>query len=703
MLAFLQQTILYLLPVITIPILIHLFTRQKSKKVLFSSLAFLKEMQNQNLRRVKLKQLLLILIRTFIVLFLVLAFARPTLKSFGFLTNGPTAATSTVVVILDNSMSMATEMNGIALFDDAREKAYQLLNSFHQGDEFHLISPLTQGLFDTIGPFYGLENIQKAIQNMTVLDGGTNISRALKTAEQILNKSHNANREIFLISDMQYTGFQEPVDSLSLSPDVRLFWLPVFAKDITNAGISNISIKNQILEPNKPIQIEASITNYGTTPRPDQLVQLYLDGKRSQQAAVSLAPNSSQVVHFSFTPKTRGFLSGMLRLDDDALSRDNKRYFTYYLPPAISVLLVGTSAEEMTPIRLALKPSDNGPSPITPRQVLNSDLNAINLHDYDIILLNNLNRISSNLAHKIQQYVHKGGNFVFLPGSNTDIRNFNATLGKLLKLPNFSAPTGTRGNKDAYISFEKIDFTHPVFEPLFDNSKPVVDSPQFYFSFGARIQTNSQTLISLSNNQPFLTETSFGNGKVLLFSSSIESDWSNWAVKGIFAPLLNRSVNYLAALQNDKNKDNLVGTPLAFQGNRKQFGQEFSALLPDGRNVQIFPGIKTGSILATITHTKNTGIYQLNCNKKPVANWAVNSPAAESNLTPLTEKNHNLFFRNNSVIQLNTNQNLEKQISSSRYGRELWPVFLILALIFLIIEMLLIRPPLSPERNRNIL
>ena len=698
MLAFLQQTILYLLPVITIPILIHLLTRQKSKKIPFSSVSFLKEMQNQNLRRIKLKQILLILIRTFIILFLVLAFARPTLKSTEFTATGPTAATATVILILDNSMSMATETNGITFFDLARKKAYQLLNIFHQGDEFYLISPLTHGLFETIGPFYGLKNIQDAIQNATIMDSGTDIYRALKTADQILGESHNANREIFLISDMQETAFEAQTDSLFISPDVRLFWLPVSDERIANVSISNISIKNQILEQNKPIRIEALLTNYGTTSRPNQLVQLYLDGRRSQQATVSLPANTSQVVQFSFTPKAHGFLSGMLRLDDDALIRDNKRYFTYHLPAAIPVLLVSPPAADVTPIRLALKPSSNFPTPIIPTQVKQNDLSTIDLKNYDVVLLNNINRISVTLAHKIQRYVRGGGNLIFIPGSNTDIRNFNTTLAEFLKLPHFSAPIGHPGNKETYISFGNIDFSHPVFAPLFENATPAIDSPQFYFLFGTRIQTNSLVLISLSNQQPFLTETSLGSGKVMVFSSSIESDWSNWAVKGIFAPLLNRSVNYLTAIQNTSNSNFEVGKPLVFQGNRDQSAQEFRAILPDGSNIQIFPKIGMEYLSATITHTKRTGIYQLYCNKQQVANWAVNSVPEESNLTALDHNTHNLFFENNNIIQLSATQNLEEQINSSRYGRELWPIFLILALIFLVIEMFLMRHPFAPER-----
>jgi len=120
-----------------LPLLIHLFTRSKSKTILFGSLRFLKELQQQKIRNIKLRQILLLILRTLIILLLVLAFARPTLRSS--LGNDSTAKTSAVIV-LDNSYSMATLSEGEMLFQTAQQKAVELVEAMRPGDEIYLLT-----------------------------------------------------------------------------------------------------------------------------------------------------------------------------------------------------------------------------------------------------------------------------------------------------------------------------------------------------------------------------------------------------------------------------------------------------------------------------------------------------------------------------------------------------------------------------------
>jgi len=116
MLTFLNSAILFGLAAIAIPILIHLFTRQKTKTIFFSSLKFLKELQKQKIRRLKIRQILLLILRTLLILILIFAFARPTLRSSGS-SSLEAGAQLTVVIIFDNTLSMGREFEGQKLLD----------------------------------------------------------------------------------------------------------------------------------------------------------------------------------------------------------------------------------------------------------------------------------------------------------------------------------------------------------------------------------------------------------------------------------------------------------------------------------------------------------------------------------------------------------------------------------------------------------
>src|SRR3972149_862543 len=135
---FLNPAILFGLIAASIPVLIHLLNLRKLKKIEFSTLTFLKELQKNRIRKVKLKQWLLLALRILIILLLVFAFARPTLE--GLAIGGTTsAAKTTAVFILDDTFSMSVvDANG-SYFNQAKQTIKNLLAQLEDGDEAGLI------------------------------------------------------------------------------------------------------------------------------------------------------------------------------------------------------------------------------------------------------------------------------------------------------------------------------------------------------------------------------------------------------------------------------------------------------------------------------------------------------------------------------------------------------------------------------------
>src|SRR6185503_14592167 len=99
---FLNPFFLFGLGAAAIPVLIHLFTRRRPREVKFPSLDFLTEVNQSEIRRLRLKQWLLLLLRTLAVALLAMAMARPSLQGGA---RGGSAA-STLVALVDVSGSM---------------------------------------------------------------------------------------------------------------------------------------------------------------------------------------------------------------------------------------------------------------------------------------------------------------------------------------------------------------------------------------------------------------------------------------------------------------------------------------------------------------------------------------------------------------------------------------------------------------------
>ena len=135
---FLNPAILFGLIAASIPIVLHFLNLRKLKRVEFSTLTFLKELQKTKIKRIKLKQWLLLLLRIAIIIFLVMAFARPTVKSISI--GNSSAAKTTAVIIIDNTFSMSVVTGNGSYLNHAKQIAKMLLNNFQDGDEITLLS-----------------------------------------------------------------------------------------------------------------------------------------------------------------------------------------------------------------------------------------------------------------------------------------------------------------------------------------------------------------------------------------------------------------------------------------------------------------------------------------------------------------------------------------------------------------------------------
>lgn len=682
MISFLNALILYVLPAITIPLLIHLFTKQKLKKISFSTLEFLKEMRKEKIRRVKLKQILLIIIRTLIILMLVLTFARPTLKEdqeFG------TTARSSVVIILDNSLSMSRLDKGVPLFELARKKAFELVDVFKPGDEVYLLNPLAPGKISVLGPKYNLESIKQTIYSTSLTHHATDLPAAIFQAQQILSETENLNREIYLISDLQETAFSTEAEQTwpELQPGIRLFLLPIQGSHYRNVAVQEVELVNQILEKGKTAELRATISNLGETDELNRLVQLFVNGKRSGQISLDLKSGEHRQISFKFTPNSVGFQSGSVLLEEDDLPRDNRRYFSFYVPEEIRVLLAGNKPSDTRFLQLALKPSADFSSTLKTEQILNNELGTIDFSDYQVVALSNIPQLKSGVQARLLDYVANGGGLLLALGSDVNIRKYNQGLLKNLNLPNLTESVGRLGSRDAFISFGKIDYSHPIFQTLFEKEKNI-DSPHFYFSFKLAQNASGRPIIQYNNNYPFLAESQREKGRVLLFTTAVDPAWTDWPVKGIFAPLVNRCVSYLAGSSDLELQEFFVGQEINYIGNQQSGDWEMEIATPDQRRVRVRPQIKQSNLLVQFDKTTQPGIYQLLNKTSEIGQWAVNFNPAEAVASPVS-----IEPSGDQYIQIEATDNLETRIINSRYGRELWKVFLLITLILIIIEMLL--------------
>ena len=704
MLTFLNYAILSGLAAAAIPILIHLFARKKIKTVYFSSLKFLKELQKQKIRRLKIRQILLLILRTLMILFLVLAFARPALKSTKSATL-ESGAKLTAVIILDNTLSMGGESQGRRLLDRAKERALEILNLMRLGDEIYLLYPQEPPVFAHEGPRYNLESLRELIENTELSYSKTDYVSSLIIANEIMNKSNNINQEIYLICDMQKNGLKLANNGnggIVLNKSVKFFLLPITEVDGENLNILDVRFGNQILEKGKVIELETEIRNNSEKSLKDKLVHLFINGKRVGQRAVDLEGNSSTRVLFRMIPEQTGLQSGFVMLEDDALLEDNRRYLTFNILHEIPVLLVGGHKADTHYLKLALHPEKDATTYIKIKEVLYNDLVERNLDEYPVVILSNVPQFNNVIALKLKRYLAGGGGLIVFLGPDVNLRNYNEFIHKNLKLPLLSESIRNLGD-DQFIALGKIDYSHPIFRDVFEEERKKVESPHLRFVVSITSESPLDKIIEYSTGLPFLFESQFQQGRIMYFTTGLSEEWSNLTLRGIFVPLINRCVTYLAGGTSEEKDEILIGEEIAFYLDRKDMSTELSMEKPDGTQIKIKPEVFKGKYFIRFQDTDQPGIYTLNSGVKKVAQWTVNYDPTELESEYFETAELKSLMRGGQVFEIKTAGNIAEKLKESRFGKELWKYLIAVTLVLLVVEMFIMREKAEvPEKSTKL-
>lgn len=728
---FLNPLVLIGLAASAIPIIIHLFNLRKLKTVEFSSLRFLKELQKTRMRRVRIRQWLLLLLRTLIIIALVLAFARPALRGTLAGVVG-THARTTSIVILDDSPSMGIRSDRGILFSRAKETAAKAAGLLQEGDEIVIVRLSEIGGPENPAPARTREEATRILAPAVVSSVTVPYRDAFGLAARLLAESQNFNKEIYLLSDLQKTQFTsgDQRDTSDLfGSGVRVFVSAPAAQRQDNAGIPDVQVTSRILIPGRPAMVQALIRNFGAAPVRSGLLSVYLDGTRVLQQSLELAPGGSISPALTLVSKRRGIIRGYLQLEDDILEADNRRFFVLDVPQSISMLVVGPTEQETRLAVLALTlGGDSAAAALKVQAVTEAQLSSIDLARFDVVMTCGVRDFSPSEGTRLSQYVRAGGGMLVFPGDESDIANYNAALFSNLGIPaagaavQHAAAPGDRGTAGGYLSFGKIDFAHPLFTGLFEEGSErrsrqlSVESPQVYRSITLQPGTAGQAIIALSNGTPFLAEYPAGSGRALVAAVEAGLQWSDLPRKGIFVPLLHRSAAYLAARQ-EISPSFLAGEQIRWRLRIPDRTDRdiFVVRAPDGTEEKVVAQFMqaSGSALLTSGRATAVGIYDLQRetagtdSRTTSAAAAVNPDPAESDLGQADDATLQAFWTGigldqNQVVRLREGEELERTVQEARFGVELWKYLIGLAVLFALLEMLIGREPRNAAMQEEV-
>ena len=518
-----------------IPVAIHLIRRENPPKVMFSTIRFLKKTSKKLVLFQHLQQIALLLLRAAVIVLLVLAFARPLFnQSVARLLD---ADPQSAVILLDLSMSMRWQDN----FDQAKAEALAVVDRLSGGDELGLIA--FSGAAEVVRELDTEDGqLRELIESFDEPGfGSTRYYPNLRLADQMLEDSRYENRAIYLISDFQEVGLQGADESWKLAPGVALYLIDVGSADSENLVLTDVRSPEQLLEDSAQQQILARVRSTGTQYLGSGEVSLSLNGQMVDRRPVDLTDRSEQVVTFAVDFEAEGDYVGEIRIAGDDFADDNAYYFTVDVLPKINVLLVNGEASDNwfddEGHWFGLAVSSTNSSPFSLETIDPAELSAAAMRQSDVVALLNVGELTSSQAAALSEYVVNGGSLLIAPGDRVDERAFNQQLGEIS--PARLEQVGLLG-RDDYLVIADYDRRHPILRPLGSDW-----SARFQGHWRLTPSEDAKVLMQFDNSEAALVENDVGEGKVLLFASSLDLEWNNLALQGLFLPFVHETLRHL--------------------------------------------------------------------------------------------------------------------------------------------------------------
>ncbi len=680
---FLYPGFLWALGVLAIPIIIHLFHFRRFKTVYFSNVSFLREVKEESATRSRLRHWLVLLSRLLFLTFLVLAFAQPFIPQ-----TDDTQATGqrTVSLYIDNSFSMDAIGDEVALLTRAKEQAMAVVNGYGEGDRFQLLTN------DFEGRHQQLLDREQFITYLNEVE----ISPARKTLEQAEERMEQAtagmsNPDFYYISDFQ-------VNVVEMEPDTghSNYFLPIQAVAQRNVSLDSVWLAAPVQVLNESALLYVKVTNHGEEPVEDAGITLTLNGERKAIGDVDVEANSYVVDTLSFTVTQEGWNAGEVSLTDYPITFDDTYFFTFFTPRAIDVLVI--NEEGFSPFFTGL----SGQSFLNIVNERKTQLNYATLDAYRLIVLNQLTDIPSGLRNELERFISEGGNVFVYPNRELSQSDYNALLQPIAG--------ATYGNwREVEQSLQNINVEQGLFEGVFDELPDNLMLPTVYGYFPIERSTRSslESIIRLESGQLFLGGVAYGAGRLYMAATPLDLSYTDLPKHSLFVvttvqvALSGTSDFALAYTIGDAGSITLSGQaeqdqPYQIRGRGDRASVDF---IPPQQPLGKSTVIRLSSSGDAIGPHMQAGIYELYHPSEGAALrlLAFNYDRAESEMAQLDDEALAEAFPDANIRLLESDgSSLSSVVGDLSRGVSLWKLCLILALLFLGIEVLLLR--LLPDR-----
>ena len=495
-----------------IPIVIHFFNFHRFKKVYFTNVSVLKEIELKSKKTNDIYKWLLLVFRCLTIIFLCFLFAQPYLKNDekALVKEGG----NTVVVFVDNSFSSP--------LDKAKVKAKEIVEMYEQTDKFCL---LTMDLAGKERHFVDRDRFCYLLSQIEHTPSSRMMSQVYNTAHKLLENQNGNNKICYFVSDFQKSCLDEENFKQDLIENV---FVGVERDGINNIFVDSLWCENKSIIKGSSMELRVRVKNSSQQDVEKVPLKLFVDNKQVAISSVDLKEGESRVFDLSFNVERNGILHSKVSIMDSPVVFDNDYYFTILVEEKVNVLSLNQKGENPYLMRLFLNEEQVA---IDNYSLSNPPYNDFN--NYSIIVLNEIETINEGLSLELKKYVENVGSLLIVPSLQMDVKNVNSFLISL-SLPYFEE---LKKQSMRVSGYDKENF---LFKDVFsqDNEDIFLPNVKMYYPIKTSAQSASQGVLSFSNSDDFLVVSPKVNSNVYLFSVGLDTTFSDFVNNSLFVPIL---------------------------------------------------------------------------------------------------------------------------------------------------------------------
>lgn len=658
---------------LAIPIIIHLFHFRRFKKVYFTNVRFLKEVKEETSSRSRLRNILVLLARLFALASLVLAFAQPFISRDEQVQKGE----KSVSIFVDNSFSMDALSQDVALIDKAKQRAREIVEAYQEADRFQILTMDLEGRHQRM---VSKEDALALIEEIERTPAVQPLSNIITRQQQVLEREGNDNRILYLISDFQRSivDVQNYADT-----SAQVNFIPLQAVQERNISIDSAWFESPVQMMQQPNLMVVQVRNNSPEDAENIRLSVRYEGQTKPVGTLSIPAQSIVRDTVNINIERTGWHEAELAITDFPIQFDDRYFTTFYVAEEINVLAIN----EDRPNRY-LNALIGGLDYFRVDNQQRQQLDYSTFSNYELIVLNDLNDISSGLAFALKNYVEEGGNLLLFPGRNANISAYRSFLSGFPA--NVPEVFETVERQVSQVNTEEF-----VFQDVFENRSANLKLPksQGNFRFSRSSSLPERILLTYRDGSSYLSTYSFGEGNLYLSAAPLSEEYNDLVNNAeIFVPMV-----FKMAISGGGKRPiaYTIGQDAVLQARHQSTRSEIVYKLK-GTEEEFIPqqrvvGAKV--FLSTLDQLKEAGLYELFLEPgETLEQYAFNYNRQESQLDYFAPGELQDYIGPNiNVLEVENRRILTATIEERSQGLVLWRWCLILALVFLGIEVLLLR------------